>query len=73
MGEKSLINKKIQVEDFIKASRKGSREAEIELFGHPVSYQRIHKSKKTYDRKKIKAASNQSQSLDTNNIFFAHR
>ena len=37
--------------DFIKASRKGSRDAEIELHGHPISYKRIFRNKKKYTRK----------------------
>ncbi|MCD8041664.1 MAG: hypothetical protein LUH10_01235 [Tannerellaceae bacterium] len=44
-----------QKQDFIAANRRGSREAEIELHGKPVSYNRVHVSKKVYDRKKIKA------------------
>ncbi|NDV83671.1 hypothetical protein [Bacteroides sp. 51] len=41
--------------DYIKAARKGSREAEIELYGHPLNHHKIVKSKKVYDRKKNKA------------------
>lgn len=41
--------------EYVKAARKGSREAEIENHGHPVSHNRIHVSKKVYDRKKVKA------------------
>lgn len=37
--------------DFIKASRRGSREAEIELYGHPINYRKIFKNKKKYTRK----------------------
>ncbi|MDR0845521.1 MAG: hypothetical protein LBN71_09885 [Tannerella sp.] len=37
--------------DYIKANRKASREMEIEDYGHPVSYKKVHRSKKTYDRK----------------------
>ena len=37
--------------DYIKANRKGSREAEIELFGHPINYTKVHKNKKVYTRK----------------------
>ena len=37
--------------DFIKASRKGSRDAEIEMYGHPISYKKIFKNKKKYNRK----------------------
>jgi hypothetical protein len=42
-------------EDPLKASRKGSREAEIGMFGHPVARHRVHKSQKQYDRKTAKA------------------
>jgi len=38
-------------EDFIKASRRGSREAEIELYGHPINFRKIFKNKKKYTRK----------------------
>ena len=38
-------------EDFIKASRRGSREAEIELYGHPISYKKIFRNRKKYTRK----------------------
>lgn len=41
--------------DYIKAARRGSREAEIELYGRPLNHHRVVKSKKAYDRKKIKA------------------
>lgn len=42
--------------DYIKANRKASREAEIENHTHPVNYNRVCKSKKVYDRKKMKAS-----------------
>ena len=47
-------NKKssITLEDYIKANRKGHREAEIELLGPGFhSKNRIHKSEKIYTRK----------------------
>jgi hypothetical protein len=50
MGKKKMIK-----DDYLKASRRGSREAEIEMYGHPVSYHRIITSKKVYNRKKMKA------------------
>ena len=34
--------KKDSFMDYIKANRKGSREAEIENHGHPVSFNRVH-------------------------------
>lgn len=47
--------KKDSFMDYIKANRKGSREAEIENHGHPVSFNRVHVSKKVYNRKRDKA------------------
>lgn len=47
-GKKDLL-------DYIKASRRGSREAELEQHNHPVSHNRIHVSKKVYNRKNNKA------------------
>jgi hypothetical protein len=42
----------ITLDDYIKASKKGSREAEIELLGPGFhSKNKIHRSKKTYNRK----------------------
>ena len=41
--------------EYIKANRKGSREAELENHGRPVSHNRIHVSKKVYNRKRMKA------------------
>ena len=49
--------KKDSFMDYIKANRKGSREAEIENHGHPVSFNRVHVSKKVYNRKRDKASS----------------
>lgn len=47
--------KKDSFMDYIKANRRGSREAEIENHGHPVSINRVHVSKKVYNRKRDKA------------------
>lgn len=41
--------------EYIKANRKGSREAELENHGRPVSYNQVHVSKKVYNRKRMKA------------------
>jgi hypothetical protein len=41
--------------DALKAARKGSREAEIGMYDHPIAHHRVHKSKKQYDRKTAKA------------------
>ena len=49
------MKKRMTRDDYIKANRKASREAEIENHGHPVSYKRVHQSKKVYNRKRIKA------------------
>lgn len=53
------MKKRFTQDDYIKANRKASREAEIKDHGHPVSYRRVHQSKKVYNRKRIKAASNE--------------
>ena len=45
---------RITQDDYIKANRKASREAEIAAYGHPICHKRVHKSKKIYDRKRIK-------------------
>lgn len=43
--------------DYLKANRKASRKEEIESHGHPVQGRAmIHKSKKVYDRNRIKRA-----------------
>ena len=49
------MKKRITQDDYIKANRKASREAEIEMYGHPICHKRVHQSKKVYNRKKIKA------------------
>lgn len=51
-----IMKKRITQDDYIKANRKASREAEIEMYGHPICHKRVHQSKKVYNRKKIKAA-----------------
>jgi len=43
------------MDDYIKANRIASREAEIDNHGHSVCYRKVHKSKKVYDRKRDKA------------------
>jgi len=45
------MKNKIHPSDYIKASRKGSREAEIEMYGHPIHHERVFVSKKKYNRK----------------------
>ena len=44
------MKKRITQDDYIKANRKASREAEIEMYGHPICHQRVHQSKKVYNR-----------------------
>ena len=54
MKQKKL---KITLEDFILANRRAARMEEIERHGHPVQSRRmVHKSKKTYDRNRLKKA-----------------
>lgn len=36
--------------EYIKANRKGSREAEIALYGHPITYTKVAENKKKYKR-----------------------
>jgi hypothetical protein len=37
--------------DIIKAYRRGSREAEIEMYGKPISMSKMHRNKVKYTRK----------------------
>ncbi len=49
-----MTKEKIKIaneQDFIKAFRRGSREAEIEFYGHPISHKKVFKNKKKYTRK----------------------
>ena len=43
-----------QLIDYIKANRKGQREAEIENHDRPIHYNKIYTSKKVYNRKKLR-------------------
>lgn len=48
---------KITAFDYILANRRASRIEEIEAHGHPVQSRRmVHKSKKVYDRNRVKRA-----------------
>ena len=40
--------------DFMFANRRAARMEEIAEHGRPVSYTALHKSKKVYDRKRVK-------------------
>lgn len=50
-----MKTKSNELRDYIKANRRASREAEIENHNRPASFSRVHKSKKVYDRKRVKA------------------
>ena len=43
-----------KISDYVKASRRGSREAELELSNGFIRKHAVHKSKKAYDRKRDK-------------------
>lgn len=43
-------------ENPLKAARKGSRDAEIGIYNHPIPQHKIHQSKKNYNRAKTKAS-----------------
>ena len=48
-------NLRITLDDFMLANRKAAREEEIAAHGKPVSGRvMLHKSRKVYDRKKLK-------------------
>ena len=49
--------------DYILAQRRASRILEIQEHGRPVSYSALHKSKKVYDRKRLKKAGINSDDL----------
>ena len=52
--------KNMAVRDCLKACRRANREEEIAAHGRPIGWGRVFKSKKVYDRKKIKAADKKS-------------
>ena len=46
---------RITEDDYILANMRAARAEEIELHGRPVSFRKmLHKSKKTYNRKRLK-------------------
>lgn len=56
-ANKKLKRKRLRIteDDYILANRRAARAEEIELHGRPVSFRKmLHKSKKTYDRKRLK-------------------
>ena len=76
MKQKKL---KITLEDFILANRKAARMEEIERHGRQVQSRRmVHKSKKTYDRNRLKRAVIKSDDgsflyiLEKNNYLCTH-
>ena len=48
---------KTKTTDYVKANRRGSREAELEFSTGWTSKHKVHKSKKTYDRNRLKSIS----------------
>ena len=60
---------KITEMDYLKANRRASRQEEIESHGHPVQGRAmIHKSKKVYDRNRMKRAAIKSD--DSSHFFY---
>lgn len=49
------MKKRNAEQDYLKACRKASRQEEIARHGRPPGVHRIHRSKKAYDRKRMKA------------------
>lgn len=56
MGRKKTPKKlRITLDDFMLANRKAAREEEIRAYGRPISSRTVlHKSRKVYDRKRLK-------------------
>ena len=58
-ADECMKRKKLRITemDYLKANRRASRQEEIESHGHPVHARAmIHKSKKVYDRNRMKRA-----------------
>ena len=55
--KKKQKNLRITEADYMLAQRRASRIIELEDHGRPVSYSALHKSKKVYDRKRLKRMS----------------
>ncbi len=56
-AKKKLKHRRLRIteDDYILANRRAARAEEIELHGRPVSFRKmLHKSKKTYSRKRLK-------------------
>ena len=57
MKKKKVKRLRITEQDFLLANRKAAREEEILAHGKPISFRsHLHKSKKQYDRKRLKKA-----------------
>ena len=56
--KKQKKQKKLRITeaDYMLAQRRAARMEEISEHGRPVSYTALHKSKKVYDRKRLKRA-----------------
>ena len=55
--KKKLKQRRLRIteDDYSLANRRAARAEEIELHGRPVSFRKmLHKSKKTYNRKRLK-------------------
>lgn len=50
-----MKKRRITEQDYLKANRKASREEEIEMHGKSTRRLAVHQSKKTYNRKRMKA------------------
>jgi len=58
MGKKKKTPKQLRITegDYVKANRRAARLEEIEAHGKPVALRTVlHKSRKAYDRKRLKA------------------
>ena len=57
MKKKKVKRLRITEQDFLLANRKAAREEEILAHGKPISFRsHLHRSKKQYDRKRLKKA-----------------
>lgn len=54
MKKKKAKNRKISIEDYIKAVKKADREIQLENSAGWTAITKVHKSKKIYDRKRDK-------------------
>lgn len=54
---------KVTLDDYVRANRRASRNEEIAAHGRPVTRMTVHRSKKVYDRKRLKKAGITSDDL----------